>query len=114
MIEAGSVGGDPAMLLVDGQLPKLMDAVQDYGFVVFDGPAGGDLHLAGILAAQADGALCCARWGRTLQCDVQAAIEDLHQQRIDVLGIVVTVASADELSLYERPRLVSPRFAEAY
>ncbi len=110
LIPAGRITGDPALLLINGHLPKLMNWVQDYDLVLLNGPAAD----ADILAGHADGVLWCARWGHTLQCDVDAAMEDLRQQRVNVLGLVITMADPVEFRLYERPRLQRPRYAEGY
>ena len=111
-IGSGSVRGDSTMLLIDGQLTKLMRYADQYDLVLLDGPAAGFLPDAVILARHADGVLWCARWGHTLQSDVKAALDDLRKQRVTLFGLVVTMVRRGELRYYERPHPLSPRSAE--
>ena len=111
-IPAGTVRGDPALLLIGGHLPKLMSWAEQYDLVLLDGPAAASGPDAGILAQHAGGVLWCAAWGRSLKSAVKAALDGLAKRRIHPLGFAVTEASPEEMRFYERPRPFGP-FCEA-
>lgn len=107
VIETGSVNTDPALLLMDGYLPKLMSWAEQYDLIVMDGPAG-LLPDLGILARHAFGVLWCVRWGHTLLPDVKVALDDLNKQRIKLLGLALTMVDIKESAYFER----SPRYPD--
>lgn len=113
IIEAGRFEGDPAVLLLDGDLAKFMDWTAKYDLVTFDVSASSALSNVMVLADHTDGVVWCARWGHSLKCGVKAAVEELRRLGVNVLGLAVTMADFREMRHYERPRtsrLAYPEF----
>ena len=96
VIEAGVADTEPAMLFIDGQLPKLMNWARRYDLILLHGPSGFVPELR-MLASHADGLLWCVRWGRTLLRNVRDDLQDLHRQRVKLLGVAVTMVDPREM-----------------
>ncbi len=109
-ISSGALRGDPALLLIEGRMPKLMSWAERYDLVLLDGPAAASLPDAGILAQHADAVVWCVQWGRTQSSDVQAAMDELRKRGAHALGFAITQACPAEMRFYERPRF----FASCY
>ena len=101
LIRAGLAEGDPAMLLLDGNLPKLMNWAKQYDLILLDGPSGFPPEVS-ILARHADGLVWCVRWGHTLLAEVKADLEELHKQGVRLLGLAVTMVDHKEMRHYQR------------
>jgi Mrp family chromosome partitioning ATPase len=106
LISAGSLSGNPALLLIDGKFAKLMRWAEQYDLVLLDG-CDSSLPGLSILGRHSDGVLWCVRWGHTTQSDVKSAADDLRKQRIDLLGFVLTIVNLRELRYFERPPILS-------
>jgi len=91
------------MLLVDSDFSKLLRWAERYDLILLDGSSGLAADT-GILASHADGVLWCIRWGHTPQSDVKFALDDLRNQGANVLGLVLTMVSPDELKSHGRAR----------
>jgi capsular exopolysaccharide synthesis family protein len=101
IIQAGPAVSNPTMLLIDGQLPKLMNWAKQYDLILLNGPTG-LLPDVPIFAAHADGVLWCVRWGRTLLPNIKADLEELHKQQVKLLGFVVTMVDLKDMRYYQR------------
>jgi Mrp family chromosome partitioning ATPase len=103
LIGAGNVRGSSTMLLVDSDFSKLLHWAECYDLILLDGSSGPEADTA-ILARHADGVLWCVCWGHTPQSDVKSALDDLRNQGANVLGLVLTMVSPDELKSHGRAR----------
>jgi len=105
VIQPGLAVSVPAMLLIDGQLRKLMKWAEQYDQLLLNGPAGFLAYIRA-LADHAEGVLWCVRWRRTLLSDVRADVEEMHRQRIKLLGFAITMVDPQEMRWYQR----NPRY----
>jgi Mrp family chromosome partitioning ATPase len=95
VIQTNAVDNEPAILFIDGQLPKLMKWARQYDFILLHGPSGFVPELR-MLASHADGLLWCVRWGRTF-LSVSGDLSILHRQRVNLLGVAVTMVDEKEM-----------------
>jgi Mrp family chromosome partitioning ATPase len=102
-VDLAKPDADAAALLVGGRLSKLMSSLDDYDLVLIDGPSGYSLHQVEFMGQHLDGIVWCAAWGVTLCRDVEAAMEELREQQLTVMGVVITKADLAELKLYDNP-----------
>lgn len=105
VIPAGRPTSASTELLMGRRMAELLRWAGNYDLVLIDSPPAGVLMDACILARHVDGALLCARWGRSSATAAAAAVDGLRAAGGDVLGVAITLAPAGEVPSYDQPRL---------
>jgi capsular exopolysaccharide synthesis family protein len=91
VIGAGVQTRDALSLFLSPALPALLTLLRDrFDVVLVDAPPALALAEARVLARLADAALLCVRWGRTPRRVVQAALLQLREARVNVVGAALT------------------------
>jgi Mrp family chromosome partitioning ATPase/capsular polysaccharide biosynthesis protein len=75
----------------------------EYDLVILNGPSSGSGAEIRLAAAGSDGVVMCAAWGSTHRDTVLAALQDLRQRGVPVLGLVVTDVDVRRAALFQRP-----------
>jgi Mrp family chromosome partitioning ATPase len=102
ILAAGADRRSSSLLLIDGNLAEIMRQSEPYDLVILDGPSADCSPDAGILAKHADGVLVCAQWGSAVPGHVKNLIDGMRRERVNVLGVIVTMVQPSELRWYER------------
>ena len=102
ILAAGTDRRNSSLLMIDGNLAEIMRQAEQYDLVVLDGPSADCSPDARILAKHADGVLVCAQWGSAVPAHVKSLIDSLRRDRVNILGVIVTMVQPSELRWYER------------
>jgi len=99
IIPAGSTRTNTVMLK-EG-MSHLISWAGKYDLVLLDGPSG-LLNDTGIIARYAEGVVWCVRWGHTHLADLRTDLAHLHNRKIRLLGLALTMVDHRELRYYQR------------
>ncbi len=108
VLTAGTNLEESSTLLIDGDLGNVLRRVDQYDLILLDGLSTDQDPETRLLARHADAVLLCARWGFAVPEHTQRAVEELRKERINVLGLVVTMVDFAEIRFYERQHSLSP------
>ncbi|HET8590967.1 MAG TPA: polysaccharide biosynthesis tyrosine autokinase [Nakamurella sp.] len=91
VLGSGSVPEDPTEQVQSRAMDELLTALRSrYDVIVLDTPPAVELSDAALLGAAADGVILVARYGRTTDEDVTAAVERLSVVHARLVGSVLT------------------------
>lgn len=95
VLGSGAVPPNPAELLQSKAMADLLEEVRrQYDVVVIDAPPLLPVTDAALLAAQADGAVLIARYGKTTKDQLAGAVERLAQVDAKPVGVVLNMVPA--------------------
>lgn len=105
VLPAGSPRGNPTSLLALPTLKKIMeDLARNYDLIIIDGPptlVGGDCEM---LSRIADATVFLARWNKTTEGQISAALNQLDEDRI--AGMVLTMVDPGKIGHYHNTESV--------
>ena len=90
-ILAGRPGGDTLSLFTSGAMERLLHTLRDhYDLILLDAPPVRAASEARVIAATADAAVLCVRWGSTPRAVIRQALDMLDEAGAAIVGTVLT------------------------
>jgi capsular exopolysaccharide synthesis family protein len=93
VLTAGSRPPNPSELLGSQAMRTVIDTLSRHGMVILDAPPLLPVTDAAVVAHSADGALIAVSAGRTLDRDLEAAVEHLERVHARPLGVILNRVS---------------------
>jgi len=101
VLASGFTPPNPSELVGSRHMAELLDRLrEEFELVVIDAPPLLPVTDAAVLAANADGALLVARYGKTPQCQVTAAADALRAVDARLLGCVLNMVPVTRADAY--------------
>lgn len=93
VLTSGSAAPNPAELLGSSAMSALLASLRlKYEYIVIDTPPLLPVADASVLAAQVDGTLLVARYGKVTRAQIAKAVDSLRRIDVRLLGVVINAA----------------------
>ncbi len=101
LLTSGSLPPNPAELVGSAKMKSLLETLSElFDYIIIDGPPTLAVTDPVVLSTRADSVLLVSSAGSTRRNQLQAAVEQLHEVKANVIGIVLNRVSAKTSGYY--------------